>query len=330
MGDQNCLSLKTFKWVDNCCYIDSVIVSLFITNIKFIEDVIINKEIKPRKRNFICVPSSYDDRSLEEKSYIDFEIRRKIQNKLRLLYNYIRNKNSSKVDLTCNELRHTISLCPTDDTYYLKIMGDSSDFLKYILSLFETNVLRIQKTFYGTNNTEAIKPKNLKKIYDYVENESIIQNIDIDKLNLNPRKNYKISKFLDYHEDLLDDNLKDKKIKNFERTIISKKIIDSPMIIFNFYRLFEDVDTLKETFYKTKIIPSKIIKLDKNEKQFKLVSIIVFENKHYTCYFLCNEKWYYYDDSAVKKIIFIGDYIDLLKNKPSPVKNGVIYFYKKI
>ena len=100
------------------------------------------------------------------------------------------------------------------------------------------------------------------------------------------------------------------------------------MIIFNFYRLFEDVDTLKETFYKTKIIPLKVIKL--GDKKLKLFAIIVFENKHYSCYFLCSEKWYYYDDSSVPKIKFVGDHIDLLKHKPLPTKNGTLYFYNKI
>jgi hypothetical protein len=328
MSNQNCLNLKTFKWIDNCCYIDSVIVALFITDIKFIKNTIIKKDVKPRRSNLLCVPISYNDKSIEDKSYVDFEIRKKIQNKLRLLYDYIRNKNNEKVDLTCNELRHIISLCPTEDAFYLKTMGDSADFLKYLLSLFETNVLRINKIFYGTNNIDSINPQNLKKVYDYVENESIVQNIDIDKLNLSLKKNYKISKFLNFKEDLLDDNLNDKKIKNYERTIVNRKIIDSPMIIFNFYRLFEDMDTLKETFYKTKIIPSKFLKT--SGKKFNLFAIIVYENKHYSCYFLCSEKWYHYDDTSEPKIKFVGDHIDLLKYKPSPIKNGTLYFYDKI
>lgn len=324
MSNDKCLSLKSFKWIDNCCYIDSAIIALFITDAKFIENEIINKELKLRKRNLVCVPESYNDRSVDQKSYVDLQIRNKIQSQLRLLYNYIRNENKPNVELTCNDLRQTISLCPNEDAYYLKTMSDSSDFLKYILSMFNTKVLRINKTFYGTDNIDTIKPRNLKKIYDYVENDSIVQNIDINNLNLDSKKLHRIEKFLDFREDLVDE-----KIKNFKRTIVSKRIIDSPMIIFNIYRLFEDQDTLKETFYKTKIIPSRIIRLPESDKRFNLYSIVVFENMHYTCYFLCSKKWYYYDDSAVKKIKFVGEYFDLIKHKPSPVKNGVLYFYNK-
>ena len=326
----SCLSLNSFKWTDNCCYIDSVIMALFTTNIKFIEDTIIYKDVKPRRRRFSCVPKAYKDRNMEDKSYIDFEIRKKIQDKLRLMYSYIRNTNnknntnSLSIKLTCNDLRDTISLCPTEDQYYLKTMGDASDFLKYILSLFNTRVLKINKTVYGTDNIDAANPRSLQKIYDYVEIDSIVQDINADRLIKN--KKYKIDKFLNFREDVDDDD----KIKShkFERTIMSKKIIYAPMIIFNFYILYQDEETLKEHFYKINIIPSKNIKIE--DSKFNLCSIIVYKNMHYTCYFMCANQWYYYDDTALQTIKFVGEYDDLLKHKPSPKKNGILYFYDRI
>jgi hypothetical protein len=320
----SCTSLNSFKWIDNCCYIDSVIIALFATNIKFIQDIIIYKDVKPRQMRFSCVPKSYRYRSVADKSYIDFEIRKKIQDKLRLMYDYIKNnKDYSNIKLTCNDLRDTIVLCPTDDQYYLKTMGDSSDFLKYILSLFKSRVLKINKTIYGTDNIDAINPRNLRKIYDYVENDSIVQDINSDILIKN--KKYKIDKFLDFREDVYDEKIKSRK---FERTIMSKKIIDAPMIIFNFYILYQDEETFKEHFYKINIIPTKNIKID--DFKFNLCSIIIYKNMHYTCYFMCANEWYYYDDTSDQTIKFIGEYNDLLKHKPSPIKNGILYFYNKV
>ena len=95
-------------------------------------------------------------------------------------------------------------------------------------------------------------------------------------------------------------------------------------LIFNFYIVYQDDETLKEHFYKINIIPSKNIKIE--DSKFNLCSIIVYKNMHYTCYFMCANQWYYYDDTALQTIKFVGEYDDLLKHKPSPKKNGILYF----
>jgi hypothetical protein len=163
-------------------------------------------------------------------------------------------------------------------------MNDASDFLKYILNIFDVKKLKVLK-----NN----------KIYY----KSILYEVN-SLPDLNQLKIYNITKFL--------------KVEN------GSKILQGEYLIFRINRYFED-----DIFYKTQIYPQKEFKLGK--QNLKLRSIIVFENLHYTCYFLCEDEWYYYDDTKdnFKRIKYIGEYRDMLIYKPSPMKQGVLYFYEK-
>ena len=84
----------------------------------------------------------------------------------------------------------------------------------------------------------------------------------------------------------------------------------------------------KQKFLSTIIISPETI------NNLKLSAIVIHNGlNHYTCYFKCQNKWFYYDDSPGKKtysISLIGNYQKLFgeNNKfPNPQKFGTIYFY---
>ena len=139
-------------------------------------------------------------------------------------------------------------------------------------------------------------------------------------------KYYELRSFLTIKDDSgeLEDGYRDDNNNLYKRRILYKTVIDTPYLIFRIDRLWAN------KFYKTKIIPSQIITLQ-NLKKFALSAVIVFSAFHYTCYFRCGNKWYYYNDID-NEITLIGNYNSLLKNNdfPNVITNGTVYFYTKI
>ena len=182
-------------------------------------------------------------------------------------------------------LRDIIKKYPNKDNFHSSDLNDASDFLEYLLKIFDVKKLKVLK-----NN----------KIYS----KSVLHEVN-DLPDLNQSNNYKITNFLKDED------------KGF-------KIIGGDYLIFRINRYFDD-----DIFYKTKIYPESKFKLGKQILELK--SIVVFSNLHYTCYFLCEDSWYYYDDSKDddSRIEYIGVYKNLLLSKPSPLMQGVLYFYEK-
>ena len=228
-----------------------------------------------------------------------------------------------KHNINCNMLRKYLKFYPTDDAFHKTDLNDASDFLQYIMDIFDTKLAMVKKVRYTTKNVASVMPRNKYVINESIVKESVI--FESSKLpDLDRTKSYKIKKFLKTYEDNLFEEFKqmDDVDDSYERIIVEKELIDSPFIVFRINRYFDD-----DIFYKTKVIPTKTLSL--NNKSFFLCGIVIFKNVHYTCYFLCIQdgKWYYYNDGIGKKIVYVGNYSDMLKSKPSPLSNGVLYFY---
>ena len=115
-----------------------------------------------------------------------------------------------------------------------------------------------------------------------------------------------------------------------EQTVIKKQIkiktIYSPYIIFTINRKNSNggVDLKRFT-------PDEHIKLEENINNLSLHSVVVYNRHHYTCYFLYNNIWYYYNDLS-NQLARIGNYTNLISRTtfPNVVTNGTIFFYKHI
>jgi hypothetical protein len=292
----NCIQKNTFSWVENCCYIDAVIVAFFIGCSNFAKKHL-NKELKQEN---------------------GLKIRKNIQSKLKIVFDIMMDTSKNQY-IDCKIIRKYIKYHPTSDNFHSTDLNDASDFLKYIFDILEIKSSHVNETVYGTDNVNSESPResSMYKISEKVKKESnIFENNDLPYLKKN--KIYTTKKFLkSLHEPLdLENNF------NYERKIIKKELIKTDCLILRINRYFDD-----DIFYKTKIIPSRKIKHD--NAYMYLSAILVFENSHYTCYFLCEGEWYYYNDASLKKIKYIGQYDIMIKSTPSPISNGILYFYNK-
>ena len=245
-----------------------------------------------------------------------------IQKQLLNFYN-IMIDTEHKRHIHCDMLREYLKHYPTEDAFHLDDLNDTAYFLQYLLDVLYINDSIVLETLYGTES-EADNPKKSSMVLlgEKRVKHSIIFESDMLPI-LDSNKSYKISKFLTTREDKEDNEYNENNF-DFPRIIKDKTLVESPLIIFRINRYFDD-----DIFYKTRVIPTKNLIL-KNETKVKyfLKSIVVYRCVHYTCYFRCKNFWYYYDD-ARSKIEFVGDYEKLLLAEPSPITQGILYFYEK-
>ena len=317
--DQCIDKIKGLKWTGNICYLDSVLICLFVIKCNFINEYILNAELV--KRNGTLLECFHSEKiSDSEKSIMDLENRKNIQNELKNISNNIRNGEKQK----CSTLRKYLKNCRGAKLFYGTQMAESGEFLTYLFNIFDTNVAVKKTITYGTNNIDLIQTST---IID--DKASVIHFIPSDTLRrLLKTKYYELRSFLTIKDDsgILDDDnqYKDDNGIFYKRRITYNTIIDTPYLVFRVDRLWLN------NFYQIKIIPSQIITLA-NLNQFALSSVIVFRGLHYTCYFRCGNKWYYYDDTD-NDIELVGSYNTMLNTKkfPNVITNGTVYFYIRI
>jgi len=318
--------IKGLEWTGNSCYLDSVLICIFAIQNDFIDEYILNSKLKKRYGTLL---DCFETKKLDDdkKSKIDLENRKNIQNELKIIYKNI--KNGKKQD--CSELRKELKKCKSAQLFSGSRMAESGEFLTYIFSIFDMNVATKKTVTYGTNNIKDINPdnKNLIKTSEIMDTKaSVIHFIPSDIIRLLDDKYYEIRSFLTIKDDSgeldIDNQYKDDNDNKYKRRISYNNLVDTPYLVFRIDRLWN------RKFLKTKIIPSQIITLQ-NLKQFALSSVIVFNCLHYTCYFRCGNKWYYYNDID-NDIVLIGNYVSLLKTKsyPNVITNGTVYFYTKM
>jgi hypothetical protein len=298
--------LKSLSWSGNSCYMDSILQSIFgpgIDNTLAEEILYSNLDLDTREKS--C---SIENRNL-------------LQKELRKISNTIQNISDTDVK-NVSEFRKILKNCPGNfEQFYDTNMRDSGEFLSYLLDFFPIGEkARTITTTYGTNsfssNPELIESS---KIVD--TKASIIIAITPFQL-LTITESIKLSNFLNTIDDSgkLDSPLiPDEGIgkgKSFFRRIAIKEMIDSPVIIFSVNR----INPINNKYISTKLFPTKHIEL-KSKRKLELSAITIFQEHHYTCYFKCNNNWYYYDDTSPNRITISKLDLDLIS------RQGTQYFY---
>jgi ubiquitin C-terminal hydrolase len=344
IGDQTyCKKLYGLKNTLSSCYLDSVLFSLFAIPNRFVDESIIYSDLKldaGTSGSFYCAPRVEDPSDITELNNsreIDLYNRNAVQQSLREIAESIRGTKS--VDY-CTNLRAVLEPCSSVDNFSEGGMKDPAEFLIFILRLFDTDKAVRKQTVYSTKfdinvyQTDLNESNPILKVErtSFMENESIIQYVDKSYLNnLNRKSIYYISKFLTTIDAVL--NQKDTNI------IYTKNLYSSPYVIFYCERIsfseraynkmiesgIVNLENLPVSLNKVRIIPSRTITIGDGSR-FQLSSIVVWKGYHYTSYFKCGLEWYYYDDmdSNIRKV---GSYQRLLRSNPSPVTNGILYFY---
>lgn len=301
-----CKNHGGMKNISASCYLDSIFMSLFFIPNKFINNTILYSDLTNSINN-CSIP---------------------VQEELNNIVENIRNNTIAN----CRIIRNIFKLCPHIDEFHKGGSKDAIEFLSYILDMFPaTNSATKIITNYVTNNLSS------NNISEFIttninkdNNASIVQFVDSFRLN-NSDNLLDIRNFLELEQDtILDEEnlfeyINNGKLELYKRRLEVIKFVDSEYLIFALQRL----DPIEEKFINKNIIPTKFITLDSG-RQLCLNAVVVHHGTfaHYTCYLLCNDKWYHYDDLNPSKLKLVGSYVDLLKtNKPSILKNGILYFY---
>lgn len=109
-------------------------------------------------------------------------------------------------------------------------------------------------------------------------------------------------------------------------TLIEQIIIDDcDILLINIQRSRGNLEPIEEH----QVIPPKYIHL--NNQKLIFTSVVCFQgsenNGHYVLYFICNDKWYMYNDIADKKVNYVTDNYDSLIKETQIKTHGVIFLY---
>lgn len=304
IGKKLACDKKYLSWENNSCYIDSLLVALFINNDKFIKDILLNAKV--------------NDYGSKELKIIGEDIRSHLRN----IYDLI-NLSNFKETITCHNLRILLN------KYYkllkqlkpINLIGSNDNWTNTQNDVFE--LFEFFKVIFDIKNTTKFVDANNSPNYS---DFSILLPIDF---LLNTDKPLKISKI--YPLTKVKYRLKEgnefinklgKKQKTYYKTT---EILKADKL---FIKIYRNIGSLK---LDTIIIPAKTLKLKENNFKLSLNSIIIHygSNKggHYTCIYKCNNKWYEYNDMK-NKLTLIGTLSDVYNN-PIYSSNIVGLLYSK-
>lgn len=313
------------SWIGNSCYMDSTLQSLFGSG-----------------SNFFIIKLLYD-KITEDDTKCSLESRVNIQKELINISNTINGTayENDKVE-NVTKLRELLRSCPykaagDNEQFYTNSARDSGEFLTYILNMFSiSNTANKKIISFATsvdNDVNEIIDINNYQIKPGFENDVILTNInndrkasviiDVDPYYLNNvDDNIDINRFLVKTQDnyLSDGYIHDN--KKYERLITVYETLDSPIIIFSIIRNMLGI-------FEYKLV-NPVEEITLNDNIYKLTAITISENKesHYTCYYKCNNEWYFYDDMYDDKFKLIGSYDNLIRDDNYAVKRkGVQYYY---
>ena len=323
-----CSNIRGLKWRGNSCYLDSTLVAFFSNPCRFTDNILTmnlseNRFSSSDKGLYPC------GRTYNE----DLENRQMVQNQLNIIVQSIRGYGN--IVEYCFNLRETFKQCPNTENYYNNEIKDAGEFLGYLLSLFPVNTAVKRRITYATNDMSIEPPeRSLIKTSDILDKESsIIQPIDSFTLLSLRGQTSGLNSFIKQKEDTYPNELTAENLFypkqdgiGYKRRITYETLERAPYIVFSLKRI-----NLFTDFINTQIIPEPIINLPSGDVFF-LSAIVIFEGLHYTCTFVCNDIWYYYNDLnsrnyGIKKI---GTYNDMLKIKPNPTTNGTQYYYTPV
>ena len=330
--ETECQNIKGLRNRGNSCYTDSILLALFAVPCEFTNLLLdIDLNANPIPENFL---GGFPCGQTRE---VDLANRKQVQEQLRLIVNSIRGE--GKQLKYCTNLRKTFKNCPDIENYYDNRQKDSGEFLGYLLNMFPLNVATKNTVTYATNSKDEFPDKNdlvemlegtvvdqKASVIQFIDDSTLLSLLGLGAINL--------SSFIEQKEDnypyfFEGENLFKPDIGGeYIRRISYKTLISSPYIIFSLRRRSLLVE---EEYIETEIIPDQIMQLPSGEL-FALSAIVLYTPGHYTCTFICNGEWYFYNDIPSNgmdyKLYKIGNgtYEEMLAVTNAYI-NGTQYFY---
>jgi len=284
----NIENFKGLKYSKNSCYIDSVLVSLFVpdNNENVLKNLLLCNIQEDSRCNVCC-----------DNIDISKNIRTLIQKELSnicLTLNNSENYNVTNVD----KLRRLFKYCKHSENYGNSGMKDPAEFITYIFDLFNISCVKNQNV-YGVSNSNKLTllDKSIDTNGSLVITHILNSEISLDKLIRQTEYNS-----INFNRDN----------NNFIGTFTITEVVKSPFIIFHIQRT-----TLSKYFNTNKVKTPDHFYL--NKVKYSLSAVIVFNSSHYTAFFKKGNEWYYYDDTSEMLVKHYDNY--QIETK------GVLYFY---
>jgi ubiquitin C-terminal hydrolase len=300
--------IEGLNWIGNSCYLDSVIMCLFLIPNKYINnEILFKKDLENRK----CTQNDIKN----------------IQKSLKDIVLSIRGTNVY-IEY-CTDLRKQIKNCISvyDEKFHLDRTNDSGEFLYYLFDLFNVNTCEQNITNYIYDNKSNLISTNSI-------NNKISPIITIDSSYLKYSSFYNIIEFINTEstDDIIVNNGDEKNIK--AKKVETTTYNNYPFIVFNVHR--KGTNRGKQTFFANKLtVPKEFTNL--NDETFELYGIVIHDERaHYVAMLKLNDdNWVFYNDIAAdKKIEYIGSYDRMIeykyKNNITILTHGTLYFYSKI
>ena len=270
------------QYKNNSCYIDSSLVSLFLIPNDIIDNGILLKPVMDR-----------EDCPVKEVQKALLDITLSIRGERDVDY--------------CTDLRKVFKKCPSQ-TFYTTEMGDVAEFVSYIFTLFNFDIMTIrEQNFYSRRSDKELK-KGVKTV------DRTFKTIPILKIDayFEESKKIDLEDFIFHKTDTILESGYVYNGKKYRRQVSIKTVVDSPYLIFHVNRVFLDKVIEKPVIYEEYI------------NNLRLSSVIVHRSQHYTCFFRHGDNWYYYNDMSGVK--YVGSYEDINDNT-FIMKRGVLFFY---
>lgn len=327
---EECNNVKGLYNIANSCYLDSVIMALFLVPQPFMDNLLQSEtEINDHK---FCSDDINED----------IAIKSSIQNAIYEIVQSIRGK-SDKAIKYCTNLRKLFATCKSMSAEGLDFSSgetnDASEYLDRMMSLFDYKgklVTRI--TTHFTDDIGDVNDQNFYTIKTTITDNisySIIWSVQHTYIE-EKVKQFGSKTPLDIRMFLnLTDDEKDLQDTFYKRKINSMEVIDTPYLVINFQRK-----------HRATILPVKTITLP-SKRKFNLSAIVMRRGGHYTALIRCGMFWYYYNDIGARFIKVSNifrmsdeekndnklDYKNMLRlsgKYMNPMENGTLFFYVPI
>lgn len=294
------LEPRGLNWIDNSCYLDSILFCLFASSKTFIDDML-NKNLDNIKQE-INDDSTTNFCGKEQ----DISNRKQVQTQLKNIYNSITRQGKRVED--CSEFRKSIVNCRglgDEDPYHTDEQGDAGEFLVYLFKILPVKKAIKKIITYGS------------LMYD--NKASVVHVVNNEYLMTFPKAGVIISELIKEKDD-------------------GDTIVSAPIIVVSVKRLIEEKP--KKRICYTPIYPDETISIEDGTKFGLYAVVMHTGICHYVCVAKYDEIWYYFDDvpygkdQKLKKFNTFEDVVDSSFVDESgilnPLTHGTQYFYKPI
>ena len=331
-----CSKIRGLDWNENSCYMDTALHCLLAVP-SLLNYYILNVDLAkyPVSVNDVC---GYTVES-------DLFNRGRIQEELRHITASIRGeaKEGSLVP-SADKFRLLLRTCKLDINRQFWAGGtqDSGEFIAWLVDRFPVSRGITRSLVYGTNSESKEHPAidDMTETSEHI-NRRVTPIHPVSRFTLiaelekrgRTMKPIPMSYFVSEIDDsgTLDRPFETSDGESFSRRVNVRQLIQSPgAIIFTIMRGGSGFGHRGGKWLKVPIEPVPSIKLVSGQV-FRFSSVVVYTGAHYNCYFLCNKKWYFYDDITSRSARLVGSYKNLMRAAGRRIRtSGTIFFYNQI